>query len=252
MSNHTGMELVANEIRQRFWIPKLRMAVRSIWNSCQLCENKRSTPMTQIMGHIPPARLRKNMRPFTSVGMDFFGPIHIEVRKQTAKKYVVIFTCLTTRAIHLELASSLSTDSCIMSIRRMICRRGYPFEIFSDNGTNLKGPELELREVLQELNSCKIHDVLSAKRINWNFNPPACPGGSWERLIRSVKTTMRVILKEHLPTEEMLWTVLAEAEATVNSRPKVPIVTNQTTFYKVWQYPMFRKFLNKKIKKGAI
>ena len=101
---HFGMELVANELRQQFWIPKLRLAIRSAWSTCQTCKNNRIKPTTQMMGNIPPARLRKNMRPFTFVGMDYFGPIHIKTGKLVENRYGVIFTCLTTRAVHLELS----------------------------------------------------------------------------------------------------------------------------------------------------
>jgi len=218
---HFGMELVANELRQQFWIPKLRLAIRSAWSTCQTCKNNRIKPTTQMMGNIPPARLRKNMRPFTFVGMDYFGPIHIKTGKLVENRYGVIFTCLTTRAVHLELSSSLSTDSCIMAIRRMISRRDYPVEMFSDNGTNLKGTEQELKREINELESSKISDFLSTKRIRWHFKPLGCPhmGGAWERLIHSIKTTMKAIMKNHLPNEEMLITVLVEAKAIVNSRP---------------------------------
>jgi len=175
IANHNGMETVANEIRQRFWIPKLRMALRSVWSNCRFCSNKRAKPATPMMGDLPPARLNKNVRPFTSVGMDYFGPISIKFGKKIEKRYGVLFTCMSTRAINLELALSLSTDSCILAIRRMISRRGYPAEIFSDNGTNFRGAELELRKSLQDLDSSRIKSYLAEKRINRKFNPPACP-----------------------------------------------------------------------------
>jgi len=221
VAGHNGMEMVTNQIRQKFWIPKIRTAVRSVWAHCQFCKNKRAKPIIPEMGPLPPARLQSNTSPFTSVGMDFFGPIHVRVGKRIEKRYGVLFTCLTVRAVHLEMAESLSTDSCMMAIRRMISRRGYPEEIFCDNGTNLKGAEAELKNLLADVDDKKIQDEMTAKQIKWHFNPPGAPhmGGAWERLIRSIKSTMRNILKEHLPTEEMLTTVMTESEALVNSRP---------------------------------
>jgi len=221
IAKHTGMEMVTNEVRQKFWIPQLRAAVRSTWSSCQFCKNKRSKPQPQVMGLLPPARLNSYIRPFTSLGMDFFGPINIRCGKKKEKRYGVLFTCMSTRAIHLELASSLTADSCIMAILRMISRRGFPLEIFCDNGTNLKGAEKELKEAYKVLDTEKLQLFTSTKNIKWRFNPPGAPhmGGVWERLIRSVKTTMKNILKDHSPTEEVLKTVLTEAESIVNSRP---------------------------------
>jgi len=174
-----------------------------------------------MMGELPLERLTPNIRPFTYVGMDYFGPMHIKTGKKKEKRYGVLFTCLSTRAIHLELASPLSTDSCIMAIRRMMSRRGHPHEILSDNATNFRGAAQELKQSLTELDENKVKNVLSNEKINWRFNPPGCPhmGGAWERLIRSVKSTLKAILRDQAPTEEMLRTVLVEAEAIVNSRP---------------------------------
>ena len=220
-ANHCGMETVANEVRQRFWIPKLRMAVRRTWNDCQICKNRRTKPTTPKMGELPEARVKESFRPFASVGMDYFGPLTVKSGQQKNKVYGVIFTCLATRAIHLEVASSLSTDSCVMAIRRMISRRGHPGEIYSDNGTNLRGGDLELKNAVASLDQSYLWSVLSAKAIHWHFNPPSCPhmGGAWERLIRTVKNAMRVVLQSSLPSEETLNTILVEIEAIVNSSP---------------------------------
>ena len=124
-------------------------------------------------------------------------------------------------AVHLEVAHSLTTDSAIMAIRRMIARRGHQKEIHSDNGTNLRGADKELRASLASLDQDKLKAELTAKAIKWVFNPPAAPhmGGSWERLVRSVKTAIRAILKKQAPCDEVLLTVFAEAECLVNSHP---------------------------------
>lgn len=95
----------------------------------------------------------------------------------------------------------------------MIARRGTPTEIWSDNGTNLHGADRELRRAVQE--------EANKRTIRWRFIPPGAPfmGGAWERLVRSVKNALQVVLHERHPTEEVLLTLLAEAEYTVNSRP---------------------------------
>ena len=126
-----------------------------------------------------------------------------------------------TRAVHLELATSLTTDSCVMAIRRFIGRQGYPHKIYSDNGTNLRGADTVLRKALEEFDQDVIRAELMPKEIAWMFNPPAAPhmGGAWERLVRSVKTALKAVLKEQVPADETLHTLFVEAEALVNSRP---------------------------------
>jgi len=219
-ANHNGMETVANNIRQKWWIPQLRIALRGIWNRCQYCKIRRSSPVHPKMGDLPAARVN-HVKPFSSVGLDYFGPIAVKNCGKLEKRYGVIFTCFSTRAIHLEVAKTLTTESCILAIRRMISRRGFPSEICSDNATNFRGATEELKNCLRTLDHNKIQEVFAEKEINWKFIPPGCPhmGGVWERLIRSVKTSLKVVLGNNTPTDEMLSTVLTEAEALVNSRP---------------------------------
>lgn len=137
------------------------------------------------------------------------------------KRWVVLFTCLSVRAVHLEIAHSLTSQSCVMAIRRFVARRGAPETIWSDNGTNFVGANNILKEQLLKINeSCAA--TFTNARTSWRFNPPYAPhmGGAWERLVRSVKTAM-ITINEHIhrPSDEVLETVILEAEAIVNSRP---------------------------------
>ncbi|KAJ8706879.1 hypothetical protein PYW07_012957 [Mythimna separata] len=129
--------------------------------------------------------------------------------RRIEKGWGTLFTCLTTRAVHLELMPSLSTSSMIMALRRMAARRGTPRTIFSDNGTNFVLAKKELEEAAQE------------KGIKWKFIPPGTPnmGGAWERLVRTVKTALAVVLNERSPPEEVLHMLMTEVEHIVNSRP---------------------------------
>ena len=150
--------------------------------------------------------------------------------RKTEKRYGCIFTCMVTRAVHVEVAHSLDTDSFIMAVRRMIARRGRPKHIYSDNGTNLRGGERELKRCLRQWNQSKIADDLSQEDIEWSFNPPGSPhfGGAWERLIRSTKRALAVILGPRSVDDEMLLTVLTEVEAVMNGRPLTHVSTEPT------------------------
>lgn len=219
--NHQGQELIINELRQKFWILRMRSAVRKCKLECLLCKKRKVQPQVPEMGQLPECRLQSFIRPFTITGMDYFGPIVVTIGRRHEKRYVVLFTCMSIRAIHLEIAHSLDTDSAVMAIRRFVSRRGSPKEIYSDNGTNLRSADRELRDAVKNLDTIKISEYLCSKAITWRFIPPSSPhmGGSWERLVRSVKDVLKVILKERHPKEEVLQTLIAEAENMVNSRP---------------------------------
>jgi hypothetical protein len=102
------------------------------------------------MADLPHDRVNPSAPPFTCVGVDYFGPFLVCEKRSMVKRYGVIFTCLTVRAIHLEIAATLDTDSFIMALRRFISRRGQVKEIRSDNCTNLVSGEKEIRQSIRE------------------------------------------------------------------------------------------------------
>ena len=99
--------------------------------------------------------------PFTYTGVDCFGPFQVCRGRTKVKRHGVIFTCLTLRAVHIEAASSLDTESFISALRRFIARRGQPEEIRSDNSGNFVRGERELREAINEWNQSQVHDFFS-------------------------------------------------------------------------------------------
>ncbi|KAI8433045.1 hypothetical protein MSG28_013905 [Choristoneura fumiferana] len=218
---HAFNEMVVNELRQRYWIIKLRPTVRAVASRCLHCKLRRVKPQPPRMGDLPEGRLSHHQRPFTHCGVDLFGPMDVTVGRRREKRYGVLFTCLTVRAVHIETVTSLSTDSLIMALRRMAARRGWPAKIYSDNGTNLKGAEIELKKSFDSLNQEYLCEYATNYGVEWHFISPASPhmAGAWERMIRCVKTALKAVLKERAPRDETLMTLLMEVEAMVNSRP---------------------------------
>lgn len=223
---HKNHETVANMLRQRFHVPQLRVLIKSVVKDCQDCKNKRATPQNPEMSPLPFERLQVFEKPFSYTGMDYFGPLIVTVGRHHEKRWGVLFTCLVTRGVHVELAASLNTDSCIMSVRNFMSRRGVVKTMYSDNGTNMKGAEAELGRAIAELDQARLqnegqHPLPGETVTKWKFITPRAPhhGGAWERLVKSVKTVLYATLKERHPKEEILRNLLIEAENVVNSRP---------------------------------
>ena len=222
---HRHHQTVLNEVRQKFWIPKLRVLLGVIRNRCQKCKNTAAKPSVPEMAPLPEARLAVYTRAFTYVGIDYFGPIMVVQGRATVKRWGVLITCFTTRAVHLEIAHSLDTSSCIMAIRIFVCTRGQPKEFYSDNGTNFHGANNEMRRELEnefkKLNKARIQEEFTSAEYSWTFNPPASPhmGGVWERMVQSVKKCLDASMTSRYPTDEVLKCLFAEAENIVNSRP---------------------------------
>ena len=166
---HTGREHTLSIIREKFWIIKGKSVVRKVIKDCLFCERRRVTPTTPVMSDLPRERLATNEPPFTYTGVDYFGPLIVKLTKQTrsnqrtSKRYGVLFTCLTFRAIHIELANDLSTDSFLLALRRFRSRRGNPKLMWTDNGTNFVGASGELKEAI------KARSNIHFTRAIWHF-----------------------------------------------------------------------------------
>ncbi len=157
--------------------------------------------------------------------MDYFGPFEIRQGRVTRKRYGVIFTCMTTRAVHIEVADSLDTSSCINALRRFISRRGNVKEITSDNGTQMVAANKELSQAIKQLDEQHIQRFAADKGITWKFNPPGAShhGGVWERHIRTIRKILQSMLTEQYlkvaQNDDQLHTLMCEIEATLNNRP---------------------------------
>uniref|UniRef100_A0A182ND74 Integrase catalytic domain-containing protein n=1 Tax=Anopheles dirus TaxID=7168 RepID=A0A182ND74_9DIPT len=160
---HANRETVVNEIRQRFDTNNLRALVNRVSRNCMLCTVMKAAP------RLPPmAPLAAYERPFTYTGLDYFGPVLVKVGRANAKRWVA-----------LEIVHSLSTESCIMAVKRFIARRGTPLEFWTDNATCFQGASKELKTEIEARNET-LAATFTSTNTSWKFIPVATPhlGGS--------------------------------------------------------------------------
>ena len=155
---------------------------------CEVCVRERVKTSHQQMAGVPKERLAIYKPPFCHTAVDYFGPMEVGLsRNRTDKRYGALFTCLTTRAVYLDLAPSLSSDDFLNVLRRFIATYGTPETMHSDNGTNFVGAEKELigqMKIMQD--NGKLVDWSKRKGMTWKFQPPSAPhfGGAHESLVR--------------------------------------------------------------------
>ncbi|XP_071479632.1 uncharacterized protein [Diadema antillarum] len=220
MSGHSGRNYVLARLHQNYWMPSANSAVRKITGSCIQFRRNRAKVLQQKMADLPADRIKPDDPPFTRVGVDFFGPLDVKRGRTVVKRYGVMFTCLAVRAVHIEKADSLNTDSCIAAIRRFIARRGAVQVMRSDNGTNLVGAKRELKREIDAWNQAQINDALLQRNIQWSCNPPGGShhGGVWERQIRTVRELLFNLVKQQTLDDEVPPTVSRETDVYARRR----------------------------------
>ena len=226
LAAHQGCEPTLANIRNHgLWIVNARSQVNKHVRSCVTCKKIRGTPKTPQMGTPPSERLAETA-PFTHCGLDCFGPFRVKDGRKEKKAYGLIVTCMSSRAVHLELLEDMTSDSFINALRNLIAIRGAISTIRCDQGTNFIGAFNELAKNMQGQISHHYPD------IKFTFNPPHSSnmGGVWERLIRSARNILKGMGERHggrLSTPQ-LRTLLYEVMAVMNSRP-LGVVTDEQT-----------------------
>ena len=225
-TQHAGRGTTLGEIRiSGYWIVNGRSAVSKYIMSCVMCKKLRGQTSGQKMADLPTDRMEE-VAPFTYSSVDYFGPFLVNERRSQVKRWGVLFTCMSSRAVHIETANSLTTDAFLNAYRRLVSRRGAVRQLRCDQGTNFIGGRRVLEEALTEMDEGRIERELLKKDCDWirfQFNPPKAShmGGAWERLIRSARAVLDPLLAEHAGRidDELLRTLLAEVELVINSRP---------------------------------
>jgi hypothetical protein len=170
----------------------------------------------QKMADLPSPRLSP-CPPFTYVGADCFGPFLVKDNRKEIKRYGVLFTCMASRAIHLEVLDDMTSDDVINAIRRLVAIRGPIRQLRSDQGSNFVGAASEFQK------NFKAQKFLLDNNIDFAFNTPRAShqGGVWERQIRTVRNVLNSMLSLQKSSIDSttLRTFMYEAMAIVNCRP---------------------------------
>ena len=244
---HGGVSLTMAAVREQYWIPILRKLGKSVRSTCWGCKRFRALPLTTpAPGPLPTDRTNSGTA-FEVIGTDFAGPImYKQYKKREGKAYLAIFACSLSRAVHLELKSTLETTHFITCLKRFIARRGRPRAVYSDNGGTFIKTEKWLRQLRADEG---LHGLLEGYDITWKFSLSRAPwwGGQFERLIGVVKTAMHKVIGGGALTWTELSDVLLDVETQINRRPlsyveddiELPTLTPSTfLFQRTRQLPL--------------
>ena len=232
---HAGTQATLAAVRQRYWPINGKMAVKQVTTKCHVCRRVSAQTPSQLMSDLPRLRVQQ-YRAFKNSGVDFCGPFLIKNNHQRKgsplKAYIAVFVCFTTKALHLEVVSDLTSSSFKAALIRFISRRGICANLHSDNGTNFVGTHNERKDfqsfISKHETNKDVMEFCNSNYINWHFIPPRSPhhGGLWEAGVKSVKYHLKRVVKDSVLSFEELSTMAAQVEACLNSRPITPLSTD--------------------------
>ncbi|XP_049306006.1 uncharacterized protein LOC125776623 [Bactrocera dorsalis] len=235
---HAEHRLKQQMVGQEYYIPRLKPQIKKCIFTCKICTMHKQKMRTQIMAALPPERCNFAV-PFTTTGVVFAGPFQVKasmLRSPTLMKgYVAVFVCFTTKAVHLELCSNLTTEAFLAAFARFVARRGYPSKIMSDNGKTFIGAqratEKQFVDFLKQV-SPDIVQKYAPQGINWQFIPPSAPhmGGLWESAVKSFKSHFKPVAGNYKFNYEEFTTLLNRIEAVLNSRPLTVLSQDPSDF----------------------
>ena len=218
--NHSGRTKSIAKSRRRFWIVRAGKVFEKVKKSCYDCKRLDKELATQQMAPLPTSRLA--IAPvFNTTSIDLFGPLLIKdtVKKRvTMKVWGFIANCAVTRAIHVDLTDSYSTDSILQTLRKFVTIRGYPAEIISDEGSQMKAAA---KDLTKDWNWSSISNWANSNKIKWKVVPAEGQhqNGLSESLIKSVKRSIKHVIGENILTFSELQLAFFEISNIVNSRP---------------------------------
>src|SRR5699024_5818058 len=170
---HAGIERVIGSVRERYFIIGLRRLVKSVTHHCEYCQLKRSVTCQTSLGVVPEFRYDIESAPFAHTGVDIFGPLSLVHMKTPGKRYGIIFTCATTRAVHLEIVNDITQESVFKAMRLFIAARGVPRLIYTDNGTQLVAIQKRFIDMINSL--VRDHPERELRVVGWQTITPASP-----------------------------------------------------------------------------
>ncbi|XP_038549580.1 uncharacterized protein LOC119883123 [Micropterus salmoides] len=217
--HHQGRGMTMNELRANgIWILGCGSAVSSHIYKCVTCRRYRRATEVQKMADLPEERTEMSP-PFTYCGLDCFGPFIVKEGRKELKRYGLLFTCLCSRAVHIETLDDLTTDAFMNALRTFVAIRGPVRQLRCDQGTNFMGARRLFSELLKGIDQ----ERQRAFGCEFVTNVPSAShmGGVWERQIRTIRSILTVMLDKsasRLDTTS-LRTFLYETMAIINSRP---------------------------------
>ena len=230
---HTvSIQTAKSRLKNSYFIIGLEKCLQNIRAECLFCKKKKTIPYEQRMANLPSYRFEEPLHAFSKTGLDFAGPYEIKVGKRIArpKIYILVFTCLQVRAVHLEVTESMDTRAFTNALTRFVAIRGMPTDILSDNWKTFISDDKDLQSWVRNIDQDAVMSETPAN-VKWHFTPPHGPhhGGTYEIMVKAAKRALKALF--HRPNLDMdeFRTAIAKITSFLNNRPLTRTETDGRT-----------------------
>ena len=224
--NHSSVTYTLNQLRNDIFSPKLRLQIKMLIKNCIYCQRFYSRPF-KLPENPPLNDYRTNCdQPFSMVGVDFIGPFQLQTQDSTNdnsngdknKIYIVLFSCLVSRAIYLVLVDDRKTETFLRAFRELSARRNEPKLLISDNEGAFQAADKVLTKIA---NSERMAEEILEKNITWKFLPSRASwmGAVYERLVGLIKVELMKLQRNGKFTRSDWSSHIMDIEALINNRP---------------------------------
>ena len=223
---HSGPSLTLYKVRKRVWVTSGRLQVKKAIYKC-FC--RKIILLNEQMGQIPEWRTQKPQI-WRRVGTDVFGPLYVKPDKiptgqedepKAIKTFAILYTDLVSRGVMIDLLYSADTDGVLRSLRKLTSIYGAAKIYYSDNASYYKKASLEIKQFISKINWPKVRKQVSLWNGQWLFSTEAAPfrNATSERLISTIKESLRKIIGKNVVCFSELSTCLMEISSYINQRP---------------------------------
>ena len=217
---HLGVESTINHLRHSgFWIINARQAVKRVLKQCIVCHKYNSRPFSKSPTPFLPSERVNLVKPFYHTGLDFTGHFFVtDYSNNRHKVYILLFTCMNTRAVHLEMVNSMTVEDFVLAFVRFNNRYGTPRVLYSDNAKTFISGAALLKDLIGS-------DFFQQHFLTYHIEHKTIPaysswfGSSWERLIKTIKQCLYKTVGRNIVSETSFSTVFSHIQRTINSRP---------------------------------
>ena len=219
--SHGGIYQILGELRKSFYVPSCFSAIKKSIKDCVICKRYNGRTIKNNQSSYHDFRLAPDTKPFSNTAIDYCGPFKVKCNDKTVKVYILVITCLYTRAINLQVSLDLTTKEFIRSFQLHVFKFGLPNFVLSDSGSQIIAGADVITSFLTDPETSQYLTECGSKMIQFQqYYPPKHEYGSLvEICVKLVKKLLLSSIKNYVLSMREFEFFVENTIHLVNRRP---------------------------------